>query len=62
MPVKHAGWKAVQGLEQLKSIQALPLKSDSTPIKPLDFFFNCEKDLALNYNRLIAKFMELAIP
>lgn len=40
VPAKHAGWKAVQGLEQLKSIQALPLKSDSTPIKPLDFFLS----------------------
>lgn len=39
VPVKPPGWKAVQGLEQLKTIQALTLKSDSTPIKPLNFFF-----------------------
>lgn len=40
VPVKHPGWKAVQGLKQLKTVQALSLKSDSTPIKPLDFFIS----------------------
>lgn len=55
--------KSCPGIRIIKNYSALPLKSDFTPIKPIQFFsFNCEKDLALNYNTLIAKFTELAIP
>lgn len=38
VPAKGPGWKAVQGPEQLKTAQALSLKSDSTPIKAPGFF------------------------
>lgn len=47
VPAKGPGWKATQGLEQLKTAQAVSLKSDSTPVKASGFFFRLWEEFGL---------------